>query len=809
MWAPAAKAHKRPTIGTPGLAWHVLLIHNAPVNPSSSTLRGFILQATYRVQDIDGVPVPVIHLHGRLEDGRSFLVRDRRPRPHFYIRQRDSARAQMGFGVVSEAVDWHSFDGDPVARITVRIPSDVPPLRERLHDAGIDTFEADVRFAMRYLIQRGIKGGVSIEGAITGTHHGMLVFDEPQLRPAQVSLDLRVLAFDIETDAKAQRLLAIAMYSPDVDEVLVVDGSGRPMPPQAIACKDEAHALQLFCQRIRQLDPDVITGWNCIDFDLTVLQRVAARTGQRLAMGRTAGELRIRSSPGFFASAQASIPGRVVLDGIDLLRGAFIRMEDHSLDAVARQVLGEGKSHHQDSGAQQVAQIIHNYRHDLPAFVLYARTDARLAWQIVQQLSLVELAMARSQLTGMTPDRVSASIASFDFLYLSELRRRQVVARTLRSDIRTAAVAQAGGHVLASEAGLYRNVWVFDFRSLYPSLMRTFNIDPLAYVPVPAEQDDLIRTPAGAFRREPAILPQLLDVLFPQREAAIERGDKVASNAIKILMNSCYGVLGTPACRFHEPALANAITGLGRQLLQWSQRWFEGCGYQVLYGDTDSLFVRSGIESPQQAEQTAQTLVQRFNHELAEYIAAQWRVPSRLQLKFEKLYLKLFLPTVRNSTRGASKRYAGLLSGGVQLVGMEAVRGDWTALARQVQRELYLRLFTDQPVEQYLADIVARLRAGEFDDQLVYSKNLRKDASKYTASAPHVVAARLSRSPLGRRIRYVMTVAGAQPLDNISQPLDREHYVTRQVQPVAEPVLACLGLRFADVVGDRRQFELL
>src|SRR5690606_4600565 len=113
---------------------------------------------------------------------------------------------------------------------------------------------------------------------------------------------------------------------------------------------------------------------------------------------------------------------------------------------------------------------------------------------------------------------------------------------------------------------------------------------------------------------------------------------------------------------------------------------------------------------------------------LAEYIAAQWRVPSRLQLKFEKLYLKLFLPTVRNSTRGASKRYAGLLSEGVQLVGMEAVRGDWTALARQVQRELYLRLFTDQPVEQYLADIVARLRAGEFDDQLVYSKNLRKDA---------------------------------------------------------------------------------
>src|SRR5690606_24211 len=139
-------------------------------------------------------------------------------------------------------------------------------------------------------------------------------------------------------------------------------------------------------------------------------------------------------------------------------------------------------------------------------------------------------------------------------------------------------------------------------------------------------------------------------------------------------------------------------------------------GYQVLYGDTDSLFVRSGLDDADQARDTAQGLAERFNAELARYIDQQWQLESRLQLKFEKLYLKLFLPTVRNSTRGASKRYAGLLDEGVQLVGMEAVRGDWTALARQVQRELYSRLFTDQPVQRYLSDIVQRLRAGELDD---------------------------------------------------------------------------------------------
>src|SRR5207249_49584 len=232
-------------------------------------------------------------------------------------------------------------------------------------------------------------------------------------------------------------------------------------------------------------------------------------------------------------------------------------------------------------------------------------------------------AFARSQLAGMTPDRVAASIASFDFVYLTELEKRNIVAPTVRSDdsrvhaaqqglavygeraARTAAPdrpakqeAQRGGHVLEPVTGLHRNVWVFDFKSLYPNIIRTFNIDPLGYVANPTPDADLIDTPGGAFRREPAILPRMLDELFPRREAAKKTGDHVAANATKILMNSFYGVLGTPACRFHNPALANSITGMGREMLLWSKRWFEQAGFKVLYGDTDSLFVSSGSDAP-------------------------------------------------------------------------------------------------------------------------------------------------------------------------------------------------------------------
>jgi DNA polymerase-2 len=777
--------------------------------------RGFILQTSYRtITERDGTRVPVMHLHGRLEDGATFLIRDRRPRPRFYIRAQDAERAR-GVGIpLPQPTDQCTFDGAPVLRLQVQIPGDVPAIRDRLHDAGIDTYEADVRFAVRYLIERGIKGGCEVEGEASSGSGVTWVFDEPVLRPAAVSITPRVLAFDIETDARGERLLAIALYGEGLDEVLIVDGSARAMPERAQRCQDERQALSEFCQRVAQYDPDVITGWNIVDFDLSVLQKIAERLRHPLPLGREAGGLRIRKAEGYFGSGNATIPGRLVLDGIDLLRGAFVRMEDYSLDAVARHVLGEGKAVTGDVH-DRIGEIQHNYRRDLPAFALYARTDARLALQIVSKLNLVALAFARSRLTGMSADRVAASIASFDFLYLAELEHRRIVAPTVRSSDSRVHVAQAGGHVLDPLPGLHPHVWVFDFKSLYPSVIRTFNIDPLSYVPHADGSEDLLVTEGGGhFRRANAILPGMLDQLFPQREAAKLAGNDVAAHAIKILMNSFYGVLGTPACRFYNPALANAITGQGRHLLQWSQRWFESRGFKVLYGDTDSLFIQAGMSAVEAARERGAQLARDLNRELADYVEERWRVGSRLELKFEKLYLKLFLPRVRHGTSGARKRYAGLLHSdrpdAIEFVGMEVVRSDWTELAKRVQRELYLRLFRQQAVDHYLADVVAQVRRGELDAALVYRKNLRKDAESYTATTPpHVVAARKSSQSSSKMVSYVMTNAGPEPTDNIQHPLDREHYVLKQIKPVAEPVLGALGLDFERVIGDNRQLDLV
>jgi DNA polymerase-2 len=172
---------------------------------------------------------------------------------------------------------------------------------------------------------------------------------------------------------------------------------------------------------------------------------------------------------------------------------------------------------------------------------------------------------------------------------------------------------------------------------------------------------------------------------------------------------------------------------------------------------------------------------------------------------------------VRHGAGGARKRYAGLKAGSamedVEFVGMEVVRRDWTELAKQVQRELFSRLFNDEPVDAYLRDVVRKVRAGGMDDYLVYRKGLRKSLATYTANTPpHVTAARkLVEQTCGqppRIIAYRMTVSGPEPVEAQTHDVDREHYVDKQVRPVAEPVLGALGLEFERVIGDDRQMGL-
>lgn len=799
-------------------------------------MRGFILQPTYRLES----GRPVVHLYGRLESGDPFLVRDDTLVPHFFIPAVDVAKARK-LGVERiHATELRTMVGERVSRVEVALPPDTPPLRDRLTSAGITTHEADVRFAMRFLIDRGIKGSMEIEpvqavGSARATAPGsrLHVYDRPILTPCEWAPKLRVLSFDIETDPRGRRVHAISLHGDRIAEVLYVlpegpearrgASSAEHLPFLSTPFETEKDLIAAFCERVETHDPDVITGWNVVDFDLRVLDVAARRAGMTLRLGRTAEPIRLRLEESAMRTSQAEVTGRVVLDGIALLKGAFVKFEDYRLETVSRSILGEGKL---IAGRDRASEIERLHREDLPRFLDYSFTDSRLVTGILERTGVVDLAVRRSLLTGMPPDRVSASIASFDSLYLPELRKRGRVAPSVGSTEEQEGTV--GGAVLEPITGLHENVMVFDFRSLYPSLIRTYNIDPLGLVPERAGPDsqashqrgeeDPIRAPNGAaFRREPAILPGLLDRLTSERATARARGDAIASQAIKILMNSCYGVLATPACRFHSSAVANAITQFGQATLLWTKARAEALGYTVLYGDTDSLFFAAGTNDPEEARERGKTLAARLNRDLDAHVRETSGMVSRLELEFQRLFRRLFLPSLRHAATGARKRYAGLVveegRESVVFVGMEIVRRDWTELSKIFQKGLFERLFRGEDLGPYIRAFVEELRAGAHDAHLVYRKALRKEISEYTATTPpHVKAAMQMGGRAGHLIEYVMTVNGAEPASTRTGVFDYEHYVERQIRPVAEAVLVHIGQSFDAIEGialkDEAQLDL-
>jgi DNA polymerase-2 len=699
-----------------------------------------------------------------------------------------------------------------VLRVEVAFPGDVPPLRARLAEAGVESFEADVRFAYRYLIDRRIRGAFTVDGPFERGPHGGRIYRNPSLAPADFVPQLRVLSFDIETSPDGRSLYSIAASGQGGDRVWMVRPGaagtlpGLPGDATGTLVPDERACIRGFLGHLRTADPDVLTGWNIGDFDVPVLQRVARRTHLRLTLGRTDEDAEVRRDLGFTRDPRVILSGRQALDGLALLRSAFVKLDDYRLDTAARAILGKGKLLAAEHRGQEIEAA---WRDDPARLAAYNLHDARLVLEILERTGLVELTVRRSLLTGMQMDRVGAQIAAVDSLYLAELRARGRVAPSVHVEDGAGTVI-AGGLVLDSVPGLYRNILVFDFKSLYPSLIRTFNIDPLTHVP-PASQAPgmaLVRTPSGACFRgdEPGILPELVARLWEERARARAAGDAVGAQATKILMNSLFGVLGASACRLFSPDVANAITIAGQHVIRLAADAVQQAGHRVIYGDTDSLFVDAGEPDPAGAATRAESLRTAIGAHVAEALRAEFGVRSWLELEFEKVYARFWMPEVRGGAMGSKKRYAGLVVGPrgetLELVGLEAVRRDWSAVARRFQRELLQLVFHDRPVEQFIRDFVADLRAGRLDAELAYRKAIRKPLEAYTKTTPpHVKAARKQAGGPGRIVTYVVTSAGPEAVGETTAPPDYDHYVTQQLRPIADALLRFLGATDFDAIA--------
>lgn len=713
-------------------------------------------------------------------------------------------------GVEFKPVQLRDFGMDAVQAVYFRSHRALRRAADRLREQGQDPLESDVNPAQRYLMERFITGGALLRGELT-QRGGHQLLRNPDIKAGTYSPRLSVVSVDIETAMDGLQLYSIGVHAVREREqyrhvFMLGDGATQDW----VSSHASQQALLLaFLNWLADFDPDILIGWNVVNFDIWYLQRVADHLDIRLSLGRDQRQAHWRNLDDDGSRKAVQMPGRLVLDGIELLRAAFYRFESFSLENISRELLGEGKLLKGGDRGREIGVL---FREDKTVLAAYNLKDCELVSDIFAHTALLDFALARTQMTGLNLDRMGGSVASFDNLYLPKLHRRGFVAPNASADL----VSSPGGFVLDSTPGIYDHVLVLDFKSLYPSIIRTFFIDPLGLAIGTAgitAAEELVPGYDGAlFARRGHILPQLIEDLWRSRDDAKAAGDDPLSQAIKIIMNSFYGVLGTPGCRFFDPRLASSITRRGHEILQRTRDYIEAAGQTVIYGDTDSVFVWvRDADSDAAAQSAGRELESALNAYWRATLAEEYALESALELEFETHYKRFLMPTVRGSEKGSKKRYAGVVAGegGDRLIfkGLENVRTDWTRLAREFQEELYRRVFMHEPFEELVLSTTARVLAGEEDERLIYRKRLRRKLNDYQRNIPpHVQAARLCEArglPVPARgdwVEYVITHAGAEPAAHPLAPLDYQHYVDRQLEPVADGILGFVGSSFRALV---------
>jgi DNA polymerase-2 len=703
-------------------------------------------------------------------------------------------------------LDLKNFKGDPVDALYFNSINSYFNGKRRLQEMNIRLYESDIRAEDRFLMERFIHGSLAFEG-VPQKKNRLRIFTNPKIKAAEYRPDLSRLSLDIETGTDGSIYSIAFHYTGGNKETkyVLMRGDTEPTNEDWISyCKDEKALIKDFIKNIAEYDPDIIIGWHVIGFDLAFIKRRAEFHNIPLKIGRGFRVLKINEKRSGLFSAE--IEGRLVVDGPQTLRTAFYKFENYKLETVAQELLGRGKDIAPDT--DKVAEIERRFKEDKQALAFYNLEDAILVTEIFEKTAIIDQLVTRSLITGLPVDKVHMSVAAFDHFMLPQFHRKKIVAPDT-ADIIPGAHA-AGGHVFTSAPGLYPHVVVLDFKSLYPTIMRTFFIDPYSRM---KSEIDTVRTPAGiAFSKSEHILPHFLEILMEKRAHAKNAGDEYLAQAVKILLNSFYGVMGTTGCRFYHPDLPTAITGTGQWILKTCTAHLRSLGYQVIYGDTDSVFVSLKDGECNQPSAAGVNLANEVNSFFTRKLLEEWNVESELELEFEKHYPKFFLPPMRNSIEGARKRYAGLQENGeIEFKGLETVRSDWTELAKNFQKELFRRFFSEEDLVEWIKDFVEDLKKGRYDDQIIYKKRIKRGKDKYVkTSPPHIKAAR-KLDPEGKmdlnEVSYIMTASGPTPVGMDGGAVDYQHYIDKQIKPIADGVLFANGDDFDSII-EGRQLDL-
>jgi DNA polymerase-2 len=794
-------------------------------------IRGFIIYADYLNQD----EKTLVRLFGRLEDGKTFCS-IHNIKPYFYVEEKNKKHIPKDVKKEQiESTEFKTFSGSPVIKITAENQTALNKISSELHKAEIDTFESDIKPVQRFLIDHNLLNSITIEGDSEPSEKIDLIYKNPQIAPAQFIPELKIASIDIETDKSTNELYCIGLYSKGHQKNFFV---GDKKLEHTISCKTESECLEKFKAELLKLDPDIITGWNIIDFDLKILQQLFTKHKISFDLGRTNEQTKLRIESSFFRDSSVDMPGRQVLDALALIQDPFIQeapsikkaeFENYTLEAVSQALLGKGKLLKGKARCNEIEDLYKkSTKESLQELVDYNLIDCQLVYEILEKTKMIELAVERSMLTGLQFDKLTASVAAFDSLYIRECKKHHLVSPTTRFGNKEEKLK--GGYVFSSNPGIYNNVIIFDFRSLYPSIIKTFNIDPASYIGKHKAKDSVAAPNGVYFKNSDGILPEIIGKLHEAREKAKKEHRELSSHAIKVITNSFWGVLASPNCRYFNFDMASSITGFARQVIQLTAKKIEEKGFKIIYQDTDSCFVETNLEK-NKANKLAVELQNYINNFYQDYVRENYQRKSYLDLQFAKQYLSMMIPALRikktkkekdkneeenkesEQPTAAKKRYAGLIEKDgkeeLEITGLEAIRGDWTDAAQEFQKELLMKIFHKEEIFSFIKSYIKKIKEGKLDSQLIYRKSIRKNLDEYTKiTPPHVKAARLLDHLDSNIIEYCITESGPEPIQKLKHKLDYEHYIDKQIKPIANQILALFNKDFNDLIKDSKQAKL-
>jgi DNA polymerase I len=731
----------------------------------------------------------------------------------FFFRGREAGITKVG-----EAKKAFGFGAKELLKITVDHPGNVRAISGELRRFG-EVYENNIPFHLRFLIDSGLVPGGEFEYNAGGEGFATEFSDCKDGSAAAP----RVLALDIEAysqsgavpDSSRDPLIMASCAWDGNAEVLTYKHKINAGYVANLA--DEKALVEGVSKSLDRHHVDVLCTYNGDQFDLPYLQRRADILGAKFKLGRTWRKVKAKR---IGMRVKTHVPGRVHFDVFHcvtfLNTVGSIRLARLTLDAAYQELFGKRKV---DLTYEQMFESWRTGR-DLEKVAEYSRVDAVATLAIANYCLGLEMAFAR--LVGMPLFEVSRCTAGQLVEFF--LMRKSFAEGALIPNKPSYAEVQArqgnplvGAYVRTPEPGVYENIAVLDFRSLYPSIIVSHNIDP-STKNCPCCKDAEMQKEVGCHfcKKNRGLVPKSLeDVLerrFSQKRmlsqvmkaagADSEEYRRLFSEqwALKIVANSFYGYLAYPRSRWYDHDCGEATTALARKYIKDAMAQAEAEGFRVLYGDTDSLMV--------QYEKGAEEDVLAFQRKVNSAL------PGNMELELEDFYARgLFVSKKLSGAkdgkeRGAKKKYALMnREGKIKIRGFELVRRDWSGVAKSTQRMLLQTLLETGDVKaavEMVIGVIAELKAGAVPlDDLVILTQLRKKAGSYAVMSPELSAVQKARAagvrvPENAVVGYVIgkkgkSVSEKAVLRELAADYDADYYINNQVIPATLKLLSAFG----------------